>query len=230
MTVALPPVPQMDLTRLLDSLDSLGDPEAWLRPPGYPDSLALCLLDSVWSLGANYDYHVVRVLNRYRSLRGHRAATDTATDLIQSVETCGGPDGFAHEMCNRQLTSTRGGVLKAEAVYRAARIMADAGIETPLQLRAHVDRVSVPWRTLPGQRSSATGWRYLLLLAGASEAKPDRMILRFISNALDRPCTPDEAHALLLAAAARVDVPLPALDHRIWLFQSGRLERSPAAV
>jgi len=230
VTAPLASVPEADVGLLLGSLAPLGSPTAWKSPAGYPESLALCLLDSMWSLGSNYDRHVVPVLNRYRALRGSDVANDAASDLVAAVEGCGGPDGFAGEMRNRQLTSTRGGVLKAEAVYRAAKLMAQAGIETPSQLRSDADRVAMSWRKLPGQRSSATGWRYLLLLAGASEAKPDRMILRFVSHSLGRPCTPDDAHALLTAAAAHLDVPLPALDHRIWLFQSGRLSETPKEV
>ena len=195
-----------------------------MSPAGYPESLALCILDSVWSLGVNYDTHVLPVLNRYRDLRSHAGSADTASDLAAAIDSCGGPEGFAAAVGNRQRTSTRGGVLKAEAVFRAAHLMIESGIETPTELREHADDVKLAWRRLPGQRSSATGWRYLLLLAGASEAKPDRMILRFVSGAIARSCTPDEAHDLLFAAAVSLSVPLPTLDHRIWLFQSGRLK------
>lgn len=59
----------------------------------------------------------------------------------------------------------------------------------------------------------------MLLLAGVSEAKPDPKILRFVSDGIARACTPDEAHDLLFAAAVSLSVPLPALDHRIWLFR-----------
>jgi hypothetical protein len=40
----------------------------WKKPDGYPTSLALCILDSIWSIGVNYDRHVIPVLNRYREL------------------------------------------------------------------------------------------------------------------------------------------------------------------
>lgn len=225
-----PDVAAEDILRLVAGTAVLGGPSTWRRPPGYPDSLALCLLDSIWSLGANYDHHVVPVLNRYREFRGGHADRDTATDLVGAAEACGGPAAFAQVLRNRQLTSTRKGVLKAQAVMEAARMLSRAGIETPAALQANADEVAAHWRQIPGQRSSATGWRYLLLLAGASEAKPDRMIVRFVSGAVGRPVAPEEAHTLLQAAAPRLGVPLPSLDHRIWLYQSGRLLQRPEAT
>src|SRR5215475_13009414 len=32
----------------------LGNPDLWFEPDGYPDSLALCIIDSIYSTGAHY--------------------------------------------------------------------------------------------------------------------------------------------------------------------------------
>lgn len=78
------------------------------------------------------------------------------------------------------------------------------------------------WQQIPGQRSSLTGWRYLLLLAGKQEVKPDRMILRFVADALGREVREDEAAEFVRAAAGLLEVQARELDYQIWQYQSGR--------
>jgi hypothetical protein len=59
----------------------LGDSSRWDRPTGYPKSLALCVIDSIQSIGIRYQ-GVVRVVNRYRDYRkaqGGDAVTSAAT-------------------------------------------------------------------------------------------------------------------------------------------------------
>lgn len=196
-----------------------------VRPPGYPLSLGMCVLDAVWSLGVNYTRHVEPVLGRYASARGFqapRAVTDSASDMATFVDRFGGGRSFADLLGNRQMTSTRGGVLKAEAVQQACSYLAREGIETPVELVARADLVERGWRRIPGQKSSATGWRYLLLLAGAAEVKPDRMVCRFLARRIGRNPSADEAHDLIVEVARRVGVDPAALDHSIWRFESGR--------
>lgn len=57
----------------------LGDPSLWFTPGGYPDSLALCIIDSIYSTGARYS-SVVNVLKRYRNYRPNKEATQTPTE------------------------------------------------------------------------------------------------------------------------------------------------------
>jgi hypothetical protein len=79
-------------------------------------------------------------------------------------------------------------VVKADAVQVAARLLAGQGIDTTGDLHAairagHSRQLEGIWRTVPGQRSGIS-WRYLLMLAGVAEVKPDRMIRRFVAAAL----------------------------------------------
>lgn len=107
----------------------------------------------------------------------------------------------------------------------AATMLAQHGIETPPQLLTAADAGSElreAWQQIPGQRSSLTGWRYLLLLAGKQEVKPDRMILRFVADAVGRDVREDEAAELVSAAAGLLEVQARELDYQIWQYQSGR--------
>lgn len=222
-----------DLDSFVAGLDVLGPASGILRPPGYPQSLGMCILDSIWSLGVNYTRHVEPVLRRYaqaRAFESPKKVTDSSSDLATFIESIGGADAFATTLHNRQMTSTRGGVLKAEAVRRAADVFARAAVDTTDDLLANSERVRAEWRSIPGQRSSSTGWRYLLLLAGAREVKPDRMVCRFIADRIGRTPSLDEAHDLVIEAAVTLGLDPAALDHSIWRFQSGRSPRATNEV
>jgi hypothetical protein len=63
---------------------TIGDPSLVAVPYGFPNSLALCVLDAIWSLAANYDTHVANVYANYRRWRadeGANAAADNLRDL-----------------------------------------------------------------------------------------------------------------------------------------------------
>ena len=106
----------------------LGPTDSWTPPDGYPEGLALCIIDSVWSMGVRYG-GVRRVVRRYRALRaeeGGEPDVDGAGDLIVAIERTGGPDAFSAAMDNKHRTSTRSGILKAEAVLLCARALVAA--------------------------------------------------------------------------------------------------------
>lgn len=202
----------------------------WSTPDGYPHGLAMCVLDAIWSLGVNYDHHVVPVLTHYRGLRrlvGARADRDTASDLLITIQRSGRPLAFADLVLNRQRTSThRNAPLKAAAVEQAAQLLVGRGIETPSDLLSSVaedhDELKRSWRHIPGQRSSDVGWRYLLLLAGSQQVKADRMVRRYVAQALGQAVSDVDAARLLTAAAVELNVEVRALDHAVWRHQSGR--------
>lgn len=82
-------------------------------PSGYPDSLALCVLDAVWSLGVRYG-SVVNVLNRYRcwvrDVAGGDADRRDAHQLVEDIAAAGGHVRFAEDVVdNRARTSPRRG-------------------------------------------------------------------------------------------------------------------------
>ncbi|MCW1823137.1 MULTISPECIES: hypothetical protein [Mycobacteriaceae] len=201
-------------------------------PKGYHDGLALCMIDSVQSTGVTYS-SVGKVLDRYRVYRreqGGDPATDGAAELLATFYECGGPHGWAARIGTRNRTSTRGGILKSEAIRDVAKVLAAEGIDTAPVLRqaatdeARLERVRNAWCAVKGQRSGIT-WRYVLMLAGVPGVKPDRMICRFVADALDVPrrsVGSEFAAEIVTAAAAELDVSVTALDHAIWRFQRGR--------
>ncbi|MGW5555604.1 hypothetical protein ACWER9_00080 [Micromonospora sp. NPDC003944] len=209
-------------------LKVLGPAETWRpAPSGYPKSLALCILDAIWSMGVRYGA-VQNVVRRYREVRladGRDADRDGASDLLRCIETLHGADGFAERVRNRQRVSTHANaVRKAEAVHRAAQALLQAGVETVEDLRVAAispDEAGVKsvWLALPGQHSGIS-WHYLLMLAGLPGVKPDRMICRFVGRALGRKRVPPvEAACLIKRAAVILDVSPTRLDHEIWRYE-----------
>jgi hypothetical protein len=68
------------------------------------------------------------------------------------------------------------------------------------------------------------------MLVGLPDVKPDRMVRRFVADALGRSGATavgaDEARDLVMATAARMGVSPRELDHAIWSYQSGAWPRA----
>lgn len=216
-----------DLQAVVDRCKQFRGVEA---PMGYPKSLALCIVDSVQSTGVTYS-SVEKVVARYRTYRRDRGGnpnTDGTVELSATFTETDGPDGWAAKIGTRNRTSTRGGVLKAEAIRDAAAVLDGMGITTAASFRdadaARRKEAESCWCAVTGQRSGIT-WRYLLMLAGVPGVKPDRMICRFVEDSLElrrRSVSTDFAYAIVMAAAKDIGMSSTALDHAIWRFQRKR--------
>lgn len=215
------------------SLDIGDTHDCWFTPRGYP-GLASALLDPVYSTGNHYT-GVKRLVARYSDLRlaqGGSPAVDTAHDLITFIDHCGGATSFAEQTGNRwRAWARRNAPLKADVTLGAAMILHSHGLETVETMRvAFSDRsareespVAKEWHKLPGQRSGLT-WNYVLMLCGLPGVKADRMIRRYVTNALDMPklIGAQDASRLLEQAGDQLDVHYTKLDHTIWRFESKR--------
>ena len=205
-------------------------PQEWKSLPGYPDSLALSVLDAIWSI--NVRYQVTRgVIERYKMRRWQGSPDeDGLPELLTFYERIGGIDAFIDEVGTRNRVSTQPHAMrKGAAVHQAATALHDFGVDTAEQFRI-ADRSDLGnqlkevWLAIPGQRSGIS-WRYLRMLVGLPDVKPDRMILRFIASALrldEASISADRAVTLVQATAAHFDVDQRALDHEIWEYQSGK--------
>jgi len=204
--------------------------ETWFAPPGWPNSLALCVLDAVWSLGSTYKTVVFPILDRYgdhRRAQGAAPEKDSGVDLIRVFDEVGGPRGFADKIGNHRPAHTKPGApMKAASVRQAAQVLAQHGVTTTADLVAAVALPHQPlkaaWHRVPG--NGVASWRYLLMLAGDEHIKPDRMVHRFVANALgaeERGLTMVRAADALAASAVHQEVGLRVLDHTVWLYQSG---------
>lgn len=216
-----------DVVAVLAACEGLFEAGEVAAPSGYPDAMALCIIDSIWSMGVRYG-GVVNVLDRYRAwVRTSQLADPSArsaSELAADIAAVGGPDSFAHHVAqNLSRTSTRSGVLKASAVADAAAALVRVGVNTTDDLRRTYmsSDVESAWRSIKGQRSGIS-WHYLLILARVPDVKADRMVCSFVARAVGRPrVTAVEGRDLVLAAHGRLQETRPtldirALDHSIW--------------
>jgi hypothetical protein len=222
------------IAALITACDTdLGDPDLWFAPDGYPDSLALCIIDSIYSTGARYS-SVVKIINRYRDYRKQRggdAVRDGADQLAATLTEVGGPDAWATQIGNRRPTSTKPGApLKAETIAALATALPKYGVRTTTDLRTAAAKPDIlkdierVWRATPGQRSGIT-WDYALMLAQIPGVKADRMVVRYVARAIGvapERLSPQKVAQLVTRAAEAKDWKTIHLDHAIWRFESGR--------
>jgi hypothetical protein len=222
-----------ELDRVVRACEEQLDLTAARPSPTRYASVPLCVLDAVFSLNARYQA-TRPVPERYCSQFGlplwrpraevpPASQQHTISDFLANLEQ-GGAEAFAAEVLgNRQRTSTRNGILKAEAARRFARALADHGVQglqdvgaaaTNRQLEAAV-------RAVPGQ-GSGISLTYFFMLAGSDDlVKPDRMLGRFLRRCLGRQVGPQETQQLLAAATAQLRLRYPQLtpgllDQAIW--------------
>jgi hypothetical protein len=168
----------------------LNPPEQWAPFDGYPGSLALCVLDAIWSI--NLRYPVTRgVIARYRSHRQWQGnpEQDGLPELMALYARLGGTDSFIEQVGTRNRVSTQPGAMyKGLAVFVAANALHDLGLDTAEQFREADgtpigNQAKAAWLDIEGQKAGIS-WRYLRMLAELPDVKPDRMVLRFIASAL----------------------------------------------
>ena len=179
-------------------------------------SLALCIVDSVYSIGVRYTGVVNTVARFAKSYGWNVTGRDRYSknrgqfDLEAFVSIF---NGFSSEQAadgifgNRQRTSTKNGILKAEACNRFAQAMLDVGIKDfpilghPALLQAEANVLCIE-----GQRSGIS-WDYFRLLAGDDDLiKPDRRVIEFVAKSQGKDISEISPRlaAVLVKSAARV--------------------------
>ncbi|RWA16577.1 hypothetical protein MBRU_07580 [Mycolicibacterium brumae DSM 44177] len=197
-------------------------------------SLSLAIADAVWSIGANYEKVVVPLVrNKIAAKFGVDHPTIPAADPIgdDPLPVTGLTELSVDELTvltNRQRTSTRGGILKADAVLRHAKVFIDHGAITMPEAidlfddTTRFDKLDAALRQIPGEGSEGVRRGYLWMLIGQDDLiKPDRMVLRWLDHH-GVTVEPDDARhvveQLIPHVTQRLDRSVTAweIDHAIW--------------
>lgn len=205
----------------------------------YYNSLPFCVIDSIFSIGVRYSsvrqtvmqYCAKYGLTRIRPYfdkdkvpeRNTQQSMDDFLRLIRGVKS----EELANEIFkNRQRTSSKAGILKAEAVIKFSEILQKYGIihlqDVPTILFDNNFENEI--KTIPGQRSGISLKYFFMLSGDENTIKPDRMILRFIGNEISRTPSLDEAQILLSHVVSKLRAKAPFLtarylDYQIWDYQ-----------
>ncbi|ACU77744.1 hypothetical protein Caci_8931 [Catenulispora acidiphila DSM 44928] len=221
-----------DVERIVGACaEHLRPQDEWTLVTEHPGSLALAVISSIWSIETRYP--IARgVIGRYRTVRmreGADPSKDSLTDLLGLYERLGGVTEFIDKIGTRNRVSTQPDApSRGQAVLLAAKVLVDLGIDSAEQF-VEADETDLgrdardAWLTVPGQEAGIS-WRYLRMLLGLPDVKPDRMIVRFVAAGLgvtEDALSSDTAAELVKAAAERTGADLSALDHEIWEYQAG---------
>jgi hypothetical protein len=224
-----------EVDRLVEHIKkTLRNLDAPLPDDEWYSSLALCAIDAVYSIGVRYEavQGSIRTFCRWAHWEKDLKRAPREYTMSEFVTLL---DSFNRDwekmadtaFCNHQRTSTRGGILKAEAVFKFAKILKQYGIEKYENIPASglPYKVAADLQGITGQ-GSGLSYKYFLMLAGNTrEVKGDRMITRFVGEAVGSPGISGEyAEDLVRAAATTLQPEHPSLtayklDNLIWNYQ-----------
>lgn len=201
----------------------------------YYTSLPFCILDAVFSIGARYS-STERVVERYAKTCELNKYTFesfngicTIQKFISDIESMDSVEAFARNVLNnRQRTSPRNGIYKAEACYHIAKIMRDFSVNTLDDFKKlsneTLKEISDQILLVRGQ-SSGIMLRYLIMLTGDDNTcKPDRHIRTFLKSITGESISDSEIQELLTAVTGCLKEEYPhltvrRLDNLIWNHQ-----------
>ncbi|MBB6055371.1 hypothetical protein [Tolumonas osonensis] len=194
--------------------------------------IPLCVIDSVFSIGIRYTNvinivgRVCKKMNITKAYNKEMQSSATTSWFIEQIEGKT-PEELADSLFeSRHRTSPNNGILKADATVRFMRVLKQFGVEHLEDVHKVGDSAAFERaiKAIPGQTSGIC-LKYFLMLAGDNELiKPDRMIIRFLESALNRPVNLNEAVTLVRQACdelkKKYDFMTPKiLDNLIWQYQ-----------
>lgn len=203
-------------------------------------SLPLCVIDSVYSIGVKYEgtrNTVMKYCNHYGLTRIKLnkdvipliEGQESIARFIEKIESEG--IGFFTDTIfrNRQRTSSSYGILKSDAVLQFAKILYQYNVNYLQDMHLVVDDTGFEndISQIPGQRSGIS-LKYFFMLAGdESLIKPDRWIKKFIKDAIGKAANDQEAQILLSSTCEIMKIQYPnitprLLDHEIWNYQRNK--------
>lgn len=154
-------------------------------------SLPLCIIDAVFSIGVKYKSaekataHFIDHFNLDVSRTYPIQKEYTVNDFIHDMNSFSSFDEAAVSgFNNRQRTSSRNGILKAEACFRVAEVFQKHNVDTLKDFNNYTNTTALD-RDILAVKGQGSGimLRYLHMLAGRSdEVKPDRHVVNFIQN------------------------------------------------
>ena len=213
--------------------------ETGLKPLPLPEeffyaSLPLCVIDAVFSIGVTYT-STANTVARFCERQGctkslapdapRSTGERTISEFLALFDDLT-PDQMADDLFgNRQRTSTRSGILKAEAVRQFATALKENGIEDFGDMtETLLTTVKKQVRNIPGQ-GSGISFDYFRMLAGNDNlTKPDRMVQRYIAKAINtKPerVTPEFASSVLQSSITMLAEQGASGRHCSWTTRSG---------
>ena len=186
-------------------------------------SLPICILDAVFSIGVVNSY--IGTFDLTISRTQADATEHTIRNFLANVAKYDTIEDFSKNVLhNMQRTSSRSGILKAEACREIALVCQKHGINTLRDFNDYTDKTTLDKdiKSVRGQRSGIM-LKYLYMLTGdENRVKPDRHIVRFIKETCTlQKLTDDDAQAIMVRTVEMLKPEYPNitvrfLDSLIW--------------
>ena len=196
-------------------------------------SISVCLIDCVYSLRAKYYAVTIPIVDRYAEcyMEGDRnRAGDTTSNLLEHMETFGGPEKFADTILrNHQELGGRAHIAKEKVLFQLASYLKLLHIETVEDFRnfESPELLEIVIRAVKGLGDA--GANYLFMLAGdPNRCKPDVHIHHCIRDACGEDVTNEECQRLFQEAVSVLKKEYPTLtvrrlDSVVWRsYQAGK--------
>lgn len=193
-------------------------------------NVPFCVIDSVFSIGVRYE-GVKNVVNKVKGYLARDTFDDDFSQLTTSsyLDIINGLsyDELADKIYNKQRTSTTNGILKAEAVSLFLKVLKKHNIEAISDIPSVYNNSGFE-NEIMNIKGQGTGLslKYFYMLSGYEDLiKPDRMILRFLSNIINRELSFDSATEILVEVAKEISrvknrkITAKQLDNIIWKYQ-----------
>lgn len=200
-------------------------------------NLPFCVIDSVFSIGVKYESVENVVENVSKFIKIERFAKDkmiseqsgqfSINDFLNLTEHLSTEELVEKVFKNKQRTSTSNGILKVEACIQFMQILKKHNVIYLQDLPSafYNKELEREIKSIKGQ-ASGISLKYFYMLGGLEDLiKPDRMIMRFLTEQTGKSFTLDEAQEELLLVAKELSknlnrkISAAFLDNKIWEYQ-----------
>ncbi|MCK8825788.1 hypothetical protein [Fuchsiella alkaliacetigena] len=230
-----------DVKRIADyCMKKLDLANAKLSEEFFYQSLSLCVIDAVFSVGVNYTatrntvikycqhFNLKRIRDNKNKIPSKKEQQSISNFLSKMNKL--GIDKFTEEIFdNRQLTSPSNGILKSKAVYQFTEVLREFNVDYFQDINKIIRNYEFKKniKSISGQKSGIS-LNYFFMLAGFDNfIKPDRMVLRFLQGILKRKVNLTQAQNLLIKASDTLkkdynfkSINPKLLDYQIWKYES----------
>lgn len=195
-------------------------------------SIPLCVVEAVFSINATAEStaNVVQRLCTHLGIPRLQKTPPlpelTISAFLSMYEGLGMATMAEKIYRNRQRTSVTNGILKAEAVQQVCRILQTFGVENWKTIAPIFENPAIETaiRQIPGQKSGVSFRAFCMQLGNNDYVKPDRMLLRFVEDAIGRRVNTDVCEQAVKTACETLQEEYShlkprTLDARIWHYQ-----------